>query len=227
MVFILGGVAILLIAIGGFATYARYSKKRREMELPSLVNKYRNANLRGQRLLEWAMVQEEPVGEWLRDMHDKERKQLLRELDRFCKQKKFDLAWVLDQQVEDKDVQTALNQAVMQFLRAQFSADDSAKDLENYIALIDLLQHAESHRYRNQMQTIYLQLVNQNAIPKGNTELLFSGDSGRWKKGAKSIALASRTHREIVNLAVREHMLGEVPKAEYKSVDESSGTPPA
>lgn len=214
MIFIFGGIAIVLIAIGtGVAIYRNRSDKRGN-ELPVLTNKYRNPKLREQRLLEWADAQDPDLGGWMREMHAKESKQLLKEVERFCKSKKFQIAWILDQQIEDENVQTALNSAILDFLRSQYTTDKTRKELEDYVALIDLLENVDSSRYQQKLQAIYLQLVNQHVIPQGNIEMLFSADRRRWKKAGKSIAIASRAERELVNLAIREHMLGEVPRAE-------------
>lgn len=214
MTLVFAGFAILLLVIGAFFTFSRQAEAAPEFELPSLNNNYRNTVALTQRLNEWVDGRDAALGAWLRTLNPQKKEALIKEVEKFCKKKQFEVAWVIDQQIEDAELQATLDQFLLQFLNGERLLIDSEKELRAYVALVKLVQNPSKRKHKHKTQMIYLQLVSNEVLPQDNIDMLLSKDSKRWENAARSITLASRTDRPIVNRAVQEHVLGETPRAE-------------
>lgn len=224
MTVLFAGFAVGLLIIGAFFTFYRNREATPEFQLPSLDNPYKNRIALEKALIEWVESRDRPLATWLRALNPKVRQAIVKEVEKFCKKKKFEVAWIINQQIEDEILQMTLNQFLLQFLQSERMVVDAEADLKAYVGLVDLVQNINRRNRKQQAQLVYLQLVNNGVLPQSNIDMLLSKDRNRWENAAKSITLASRTDRPIVNLAVREHVLGEVPRIEPVVVPHSAST---
>lgn len=204
------GIVVAVILVGGFFAVYRSRKKEEAFEMPALTNRFRNRDALARELIAWSQRVDAPgLGAWLGSMGQDERAALVKELQRFCKDAGFKLAWIVEDQIEDEAVRDELAQATQQFLQAHRVGAQARDGLQVYVALVDLLQNPDGRKNRPKTQAVYLQLANKGVVPQADIDLLFEKDRRRWEHAAKSIAVASRADRENVNQAIRAHVLGE------------------
>lgn len=217
MTLLFAGLAILLLATGTFFTFYRNRTQPAMFELPMLKNGYRNKTQLAQKLGEWVTTRNPALGAWFKGLSVNEQKGVVQEIDTYCKKHGFVVGWVLDQQIEDGELQATLTKFLLQFLDGQRMLAQSRPDLNAYVALVDMVQNIGRRKRKQNAQLVYLELVNLDVIPRGNVDMLLSQDRSRWDNAAQSITLAARTNRSIVNLVVREHVLGEPPRVEISA----------
>ncbi|MGB1249025.1 MAG: hypothetical protein ACPG8W_00215 [Candidatus Promineifilaceae bacterium] len=209
MIYLYAGAAVILIAVGAFFTFYRGRSKDDEFQMPVLKNNFRNRAALTEAFMMWIKQADAASGAWLLNLEPKERDAFVKAADRFCKKGGFQLAWIVEDQIEDETLRLHMAQSVQRFVQAHRSESEAKGDLVVYKALIDLLKNAGRGKYRPKTQAVYLQLAKQDVIPQANVDILFQRDRRRWEQAAKAIALASRSNRAAVNQAIREHVLGE------------------
>ncbi len=214
MTVLFAGLAIVLVVIGAFFTFSRGGEETPAFQLPSLHNNYKNNLALAQALIEWMRPHDAALADWLQTMNPKAQEEIVKEVEKFCQKKHFHMAWVIDQQIEDEALQMTLTQFLLQFLQGERMLAQSESELKAYVALVDLVQNINRRKRKQKAQLVYLQLVNNEVLPQGNLDMLLSKDKKRWENAAKSITLASRTNRPMVNVAISEHVLEERPAAD-------------
>jgi hypothetical protein len=206
------GLAVALIVIGSVFTVYR-NRNHKGVDLPTLRNNFGSRRELNEQFVAWVgrMDDMQGSGAWLKALEPKERVMLIREVEAFCKDVGFRLPWLISEQIEDTQLREHLETAVLRYLQSHQAGMVAQEELRVYVALVDLLNNAERRSYRPKTQAVYLQLANSQVIPNVETNLLFKKDRRRWEYAAEAIAAVSRTDREAVNQAIRQHVLGETP----------------
>ena len=169
-----------------------------------------------QRFREWVVnASDAPaVKDWLNALSDEGLKAYTKHLSRFCTDMGFELAWLVEGQIDQRDAQLGqtAKSIVLHYCQACQQAATCQEDLEVHKHLLSLEQHPAGRKNRIFGEQLLAKLVEANLVTTSTTAFISASTSERQQIIAEAINEAVSKDQATFNRLVRE-VLYHVPDA--------------
>lgn len=154
---------------------------------------------------------------WLASLDEKGLTNITSEMAAFCEDAGFDLAWLIQNQINKEALRETLENAVRLNLQAFHHASRVQPSLTLYKTLVDWLQKPTSRKYRHDTRAIYSQLAQEGVIPPASADALLDTNKNRWQHVTDALHTAYRNDPNAVERAVQTIILTEDASATTQS----------
>lgn len=156
----------------------------------------------------WVAQQESSAAStWFANLDTADQATITDEIAGFCEDANFDLAWVVQSQVDNERLRLLLESLVLSHLDTNYKASSAQAGLELYKALVAWLSKPTARKYRQQTRQIYVKLIEDDVIPAASADTLLGTDKNRWKHVESVVQEAYQKHPEAVSQAVKAVLL--------------------
>jgi hypothetical protein len=168
---------------------------RKQSQLPKKFQKWSSSQLT-----------DEGLTDWLTNLSDEGSNALTSQLEAFCADLNFELAWLVEGDLDkDPELKQVAEDVVVGYTTSCWQAALAQNDLAAFRTLRELESNPTSKKHRELIQELYSSLFQQDLVSQPElSEVFLSSENKRFKRAVKMILEAAETDRKKFNDIFKE-----------------------